>query len=346
MRRAWIRAAAFAAVTSATATAFADKVAVLPFTAASPASSRADLDVARAATRSAVVRVGHRLPSDSEMTTAEVSVKDGVPDTSEEYRAAGRASSSDWSVGGRVEVHGVRYRLEVEACQVGSGRVESLAREIDPPQAEAEIAEMLALLLRPEGIANADIPWERAAPPDAAPPHAEAPKPKEPAPPPKPAAPPEPPHAYAQDHPVSIGAGAEVLTAVSRPANASGNRTAVHVGGALGYALDAVPGLEIRADVSGAVSGPKALIVDAGARYAWMPAHGPRIYLGPELAAGAFVTLGAEKAARFLARGGALAGVGIGDRVQVEAFGDADVAPGGDGTLVLVGGGARALVRF
>ena len=63
-------------------TALADKVAVLPFQAVSGATS-ADLDASRAATRTAVTALAHKLPTDAEMLTAQMSSKDGVADTGE-----------------------------------------------------------------------------------------------------------------------------------------------------------------------------------------------------------------------------------------------------------------------
>jgi hypothetical protein len=329
--------------------AFADKVCVLPFSGATSAATKANLDNARAATKIAVLERGHTLPTDSEMVTAEVAVRDGLPDTSEEYRAAGRASSSAWTVTGRVEPRASgRFRVEIEACQIATGRVESLAREIDPARANDQIGEMVALLLRPAGIGNSEIPWDK---PNAGAPPTEAlpalpPTPATPPPPVAPPAPPEPKHTYGEGHPIAVGLGAEVLTALARPGNAQGSATSAVVAGAFGYALDAVPGLELRADFGAAVAGPKALLLDAGARYAFMLVPTARVYAGPELAIGAFFTLGGDKSARFLGRGGLVAGIGIGERVQVEAFGDLAVAPGGSGTLVLGGGGARTLVRF
>jgi hypothetical protein len=133
----------------------ADKVAVLAFATSGGGTTSAQLEDARAATRAAVMQLHHALPNSSEMTTAEMAVKDGMADTSAEYRAAGRASSSQWTLAGHVDSHGPTYRLELEACEVDSGRVESLAREIDAKEATPQIAEMLALLLRPEGIGTA-----------------------------------------------------------------------------------------------------------------------------------------------------------------------------------------------
>lgn len=326
------------------AEALADKVAVLPFSASTSASTKQDLDGARTAAQRAVLERGHALPTESEMTTAETAVKDGVADTSEEYRAAGRASGSDWTVSGRVDAHGKTYRLELEACQVSTGRVESLAREIDPAQGDAQISEMFALLLRPEGIANADIPWERAQPKPATPP----PAPPVVTTPPPPAGPPPAPHTYAEGHPIALGVGGVGTTAVARAKNAQGSPASAIVAGAFGYALPSVlPGVELRADLGAAVAGPQSLFVDAGARYAFMLApSSTRLYAGPEATLGAFFTRGGDKETRFLAHGALFVGTGIADIVQVEAFGDLMAAPGGSASLVLLGGGGRVFVRF
>ncbi len=323
--------------------AFADKVAVLKFTG-DPGS----VDGAHDATARAVTASGKTLPTQSEMVTAEVAVKDQTPDNSEEYLAAGRASSSDWTVAGRVQpLAEGGYHVELEVCQVSSGRVESLTRDIDPSQADAEIGEMLALLLRPEGIANADIPWERGSKPK--------PKPVPPPPPPKPVEPPKPPppppppavaHAYAENAPFAFGVFGEGLSAVSRPGRAEGPRGSFELGASAGYAIAQVPGLEVRADGAFAAAGPSAAYFDVGARYAFMLVPTARIFAGPEAAIGGFFTLNGDKAGRFLLRPSLVAGMGIGEHVQVEAFGDCDVAAGGSGTLVLLGGGARATIRF
>lgn len=279
------------------------------------------------------------------MLAAQMSTKDGAPDTREEYRAAGRASSSQWTVAGRVAPREGGYRLEVEACQVDSGRVESLARDIEPSQATSEIAEMLALLLRPEGIGNADIPWQHGQPKPPTPP---PPTPKPPEPPPTPPPPPPPPavkHAYAEGHPLSLGLGVALTSAVSRPKNASGSPTAVSVEASGGYALDAVPGLELRGDFAGSVAGPGSIFFDAGARYAIPVVPTARLFVGPEATIGAFFPTGGDKTARFYARGSAFVALGIGARAQVELSGD--IAPVlGSSTLVLAGGTLRGLVRF
>jgi hypothetical protein len=75
-------------------------------------------------------------------------------------------------------------------------------------------------------------------------------------------------------------------------------------------------------------------------------AHAGRVFAGPELGVGGFFTLGAEKAARFLAHGALVGAVGIGERAQIEVAGEVDYAAGGSGSLVLGGASLRGLVRF
>src|SRR5512140_1575321 len=116
-----LRSFFFALVLLVPARALADKVAVLPFTSVGQATS-ADLTAARDATKAAALAKGHILATDSEMLAAQMSTKDGSADTSEEYRAAGRASGAAWTVAGRVDPKEGGYRLELEVCQVDSGR--------------------------------------------------------------------------------------------------------------------------------------------------------------------------------------------------------------------------------
>jgi hypothetical protein len=343
--------------------AWADKVAVLPFTAPK-GLAKPEVDQVRAWARSAVAARGDTQPSDSEMLSAEMAVKDGSPDTSAEYRAAGRASGSQWTLTGRVdrldmppttlpsggqEPGYTVYRVELEACQVESGRVESLTRDVDPDEAETEVGEMLALLLRPEGLGTAEIPWQMGAP--------HKPKPKPPPPPvtPPPVTPPPPPtpppapavrHAYAEGHPFALGASVGVTSALVTPDQARGPSTAVPIGATFAYAFADAPGLELRGVFTSQVVGPKAIEISAGGRYAIPVVPTARLFVGPELLLGTHVAIGAEKTARFLTHGSAFVSLGLGESIQLELAGDLEAALGGTGTLVLGGGTARFLVRF
>jgi hypothetical protein len=345
LRRA-VQAACVVAGLLLASTALADKVAVLPFQSTSAATSQ-DLDTARDATRAAVIALAHTLPTESEMLTAQMSSKDGVADTGEEYRAAGRASTSDWTVMGHVEGHGATYRLELDVCQVAGGRIESLAREIVPAQAPAQIGEMLALLLRPEGLANAPIPWERNVVVAPVAPAKEVAPPPAPAPPPPPPAPVQPAvrHAYAEGHPLGLGVFTSVLGTISRPPGAVGSSTAALVGASIGYALTTLPGFEFRGDFDFSVAGPSSVTVDGGVRYAIPIVPSVRLFIGPEATVGGFFASGADKTPRALLQAAAFASIGVGERVQLEVAGNLGYAAG-PAALSLGGGTLRALVRF
>jgi hypothetical protein len=335
-----------------TGSALADKVAVLPFLSTSAATS-ADLDASRSATRTAATALSHKLPTDAEMLTAQMSSKDGVADTGEEYRAAGRASTSDWTVVGHIEAHGPTYRLELDVCQVESGRIETLAREITPAQASPQISEMLALLLRPQGLANAPIPWERGGPPPPAPlpvppaPPKEEPPPTPVPPPPPPGPPPPPPvrHAYGEGHPFALGIFTSALSAFSRPVDATGSPASALLGVTAAYAFASVPGLELRGDFDGSIAGPKSFTADAGARYAFPVIPSLRLFVGPEATVGGFFANGADKTPRALLQGAGFVALGLGERIQIELVGNIAYAAGSP-SLALGGGTIRGLVRF
>jgi hypothetical protein len=350
----WVAGAVLGALLLSTAPVLADKVLVLPLQPLGNAAS-ADVDQAHKSTIAAVSQLAHTLPSNSEVVTAQVAVKDGIADTSEEYLAAGRASSSDWTVGGHFEGHGPTYHLELEACQVASGRLESLAREIDPADAPKQISEMLFFLLRPQGIANADIPWERGL---NGPPKPKPPPPPKPVPPPPPPPPPEPPrppavrHLYAENQPIALGLTGSFLGAFHRGAVPTGISTtqvgssaAGTLGGTAGYALARIPGLELRLDLAGSIAGPKSFSVEGGARYAFPIVPQVRLFAGPEVELGTFATLGGDETARFLVQGSAFVALGLGEHIQLELAGDVAYAAGST-ALALGGGTARALVRF
>jgi hypothetical protein len=348
LRRRLIQGSLTVAVLLGVGPALADKVAVLPFISVGSATA-AELEAARAATRTALIALSDTLPTDAEMLTAEMSTKDGVADTSQEYRAAGRASSSDWTVLGHVEQHGPTYHLEIDACEVASGRVESLAREIDASQASQQIKEMLALLLRPAGIANADIPWEHAvAPPKAVPVTPEPPvtvvHPPPPVPPPQRGAPGG--LDYAAGHPFAAGLGIAGLGALQRSPMAVGSSAALLGDFVVGYAPDAVPRLELRGNFAAALAGPGSVSFDLGARYALPVAPSLRLFFGPEVDLGGFFTTGGDKTGRLLLHGAVFASLGIGEHLQLEAAGDLEYAAGGASALVLGGGTLRALARF
>lgn len=333
------------------ARAAGEKVAVLPFVSSGGGTTSAQLDAARTATRDAVGQIHDTLPTDAETASADHAAKDGVADTSAEFREAGRAAAAPWTVAGHVDAHGGTYRLEIDACQIETGRVESLAREIEPGRASAQIAEMLALLLRPQGVGDTVPPWDQpAAPPPATPPPPTTPPPA-PAPPPpaEPGPPPPPPPAYAENHPFALGVEGVALTAFARSALAS-KVGASPVAGLIAadgmYAFQGVHGLEAIVNVAGSVAGPSSFWIDGGFRYEFPVVPRARIFLGPEATVGAFFDLGGDKDARFVMRGALPIVVGVGEHVQIEAFPEIAYAAGGTVGIALAGGGLRGVVRF
>jgi outer membrane biosynthesis protein TonB len=322
------------------APALADKVVVLPFHGDEPRAQEA-----RNATTGAVLERAHVPASDDEVKAALDAVGDGSPDTSAEYKQAGNAAKAQWTVTARVENHDWYYRIELEVGQVATGRVESVARNIDPARAPQMISEMLALLLRPEGL-GAGNPWANEPPPNKP-----APPPPPPSPPPPPHVPPPPPppavkHAYAENHPWGVGAGFAVMGALMRPERASGPTASGHIQGFGEYAIDAVSGLAVRAEIAGGIVGPGSFWMGAGARYAIPIVPTIRLFAGPELTLGFFVPIGGDKTARFLLHPSAFVALALGEYVQLEIAPELPIAFGGTGTLMLFGGSARATLRF
>ncbi len=293
---------------------------------------------AEAATRAAALQLKHTFPSEAELASGRALVKDQHPDTSEEYRILGKEAHADWTVRGVVDVREARYRLELETCQIKSGRVEYLAREITPASAETEVREMLALLLRPEGIGTGEVPWSDG------PARGSLAKPQPPPQPPP--GPPPPVHRYAEKYPFALGLSLGFASAAARPSGASGSAESLFLGASAAYAPDAAPGFELRGNMAMAALGPRALTADAGARYAVPLLARYRFFVAPEAGLGTFVTLGADKTARFFARAALALVLGLGDRIQFEAAADLGASPGGSGAILLVGGTLRGLYRF
>ncbi len=358
MRRLLVSSALAATLLALAGSAWADKVAVLPFT--SPRGlPKPELDEVRRWTREALTKKGHTSASDSEMVAAESAVKDGTVDTSQEFVAAGKAVKADWALTGHVErtdypaiklADGkeeegyTAYRVELEAAQVATGRVESLSREVLPDEGANDIAEMIALLVRPEGIASSEVPWGQTGV------RRPRPKPRPPAPPPPPAPPERPPSprkVYGEGAPYALGLSIGVSNALVRPEQARGPSWAMPIGAVVGHALpDVLPGLELKASFTSQVVGPRALELSAGARYAIAPVRDQRLFVGPEVLLGAHVAVGADKAARFLTHGSLFLAYGITTNVQAEIAGDLSAALGASGTLLLGGGTARFVFRF
>ncbi|MFO0756373.1 MAG: hypothetical protein U0359_07775 [Byssovorax sp.] len=368
----------------ASSSAWADRVALLPARGGMDDKARAALDgeISRSLTA-----LGHTPVQVTPAMLKSAGVLDGVADTAEEYRAVGAAAKVDWVLVGTTEPAVTTARVELSACLMKLGRVESVAREVHQASADPEVKQMVEVLLRPEGIGAGELPWEKAPPPP--PPPATPPPPTTvTVEPPKP--PPGPPPAegkVAMDYPLGrqdvwpaysggnrpfVGALVGVAGPVARPfvpgANVSVGSGASFVGGFRGgYAITDL-GLEIFGDFGGNLFGPKALWLDAGARYMWGPLvkkasdgmRGTPLFFGPSLSFGMFVRLPSEEIAGVSGQSysapaevhpvlGASIDVAyaLSRSLQLGAeLGNLRWVPSGSGSILLMGMTAGAAYRF
>lgn len=372
--------AAFATLLVA-GTARADRVAVLPSHGTDPAAAQ-QLDVE---TLQALAALGHTIVPAPEVAAAVTASTDGTVDSPEELHAVGAATHADWVLVGHVEPAVTTERVELEAALQSTGRIESVAREVDKPKSLGEIQEMLAVLLRPEGVGAGELPWERPLAPGPAPsqpPPVASPPAPTPQPFVRPPAPSGPPRAelayplgremvwppYGAGHPLVLGAELGFSIPAARPSTATGSGTAFTGAARLGYALGA-SGLEPFVEVGGNLAGPPALWVDGGMRWLFAPGvhrdadgveRGLPLFVGPELLGGAFVFLpGPEvtapngvvytsSASTRAMLGGALDVVlALSPKVELDArLGNLRWIPGGGGSILLAGATAGAALRF
>jgi len=315
-RRLLPSAAALAAALLCVHAAQADRVAVLP------ARGGTD-DAARQAAQADIVRglaaAGHTAVPESEVSATLWAVLDGVPDTADEYRTVGTATKADWVLVGLVEPAVTTHHVEIFAFHAATGRVESVAREIEPGKSAPQIQEMLAVLVRPEGIGAGELPWERAAPPPPPQPEKSAtavavtPPPAQKPPETPAAAPPAgkvhmdyllgshdvwPPYSGGKRSVLSVTQGFAVAVARSEGATGSG---ASYVGALrLGYAFDS--GFEPFLQAGTNLFGPPASWVDLGLRVMFTPSvhrvgrslYGASIHFGVEGTLGAFIRPGSD----------------------------------------------------
>jgi hypothetical protein len=304
--------------------AWADRIAVLPSRGGTDVGARTALDGDLA---KGLAALGHTLVPAPEVQAAITSrVTDGVADTQEEYRAVGDATHADWVLVGAVEPAVTSSHVELTACLVKMGRVEAVAREVEKERAAPQVQEMLAVLVRPEGIGVGALPWERLTPapppppPPAPPPPAPVPAPP-PAPPPAPEPPPVPPVDGMAHVAYPVGSSGDVwppysggrrgfLSAIVgvaapavRPAPPAGvsSSSGVSFVGALrgGVALGDL-GFEPFVELGGNLAGAEVLWIGVGARWMFSPTlkrgsdgvlAGAPFFLGPEVLGGGFIHL-------------------------------------------------------
>ncbi len=369
MRARSIASALATAVLLAAPSAFADRVALLPSRGGPNPDARAVLDgeLARG-----LAALGHTvIPTNP----AASGVADGVADTPEEDRQVGVAARADWVLVGSVEPAVTTTRIELVASLMQLGRIESVAREVEIAKADAQVQEMLRVLVRPEGVGAGELPWEKGLPvtPRPPPPQPQPPPqvmvtPPPPWPPP-PLSPPPPAvqapiveeRPYAGQNHGFFGAVLGFSAPVARPSGAAGSGASFT--GALrgGYAIG-TSGFEPFVEFGGNLVGPQALWISGGARYLRGVAFssGVGLWLGPEVIVGAFVRLpgadvtspsgvvysGSSEAHPVFGAALDLA-VDLSPSFQLEAqLGNLRVIPASSGSIVLLGATLGGSLRF
>lgn len=331
-----LRAASSAALVTLllAATAHADKVANVH--ARGPATLEERTTITKAGD-TAATKLGHTTIPESEVLQGEAAAGPLIG-SSEGLVAVGKTTGADWVVEANVSYgpEGVMH-VELKACQTSSGRVETLVRDLDPKADTAQqIGEMLALLLRPQGVGDDPIPWLAAKP---KPPAAKVEQKVEP--PPKPAPPPP---RYGEGGNVAVGAGGGFSYVLARPDTAVGSKLlgawSLH-----GRFAVPVPRLEVGATFAGLFGKANALRIEAVGRYRLVEAG--RFALSAEAAIGVLALLGGEQNARFLVGISPVATVVLTKAFQLDVdLGALRVAPGGTGTLAFAGVTASVMLRF
>ncbi|WP_437755214.1 hypothetical protein [Sorangium sp. So ce1389] len=377
IRRA-LSCAAAAALMAIAPAALADRVAMLPARGGTDAAARsaAQADVARG-----LAALGHTPAPDSAVAAALKGVADGVADTADEYRAVSAQTGAEWVLTGTVEPAVTTTRVELTAYLASTGRVESVAREVDRDQSSRQTQEMLAVLLRPEGVGVGELPWERPvrAPPASAPPPSAG---GTAVLPPVPAAPEAPPAkevlmayplgpervwpAYSGGRRIAVSASLGAAVAAARLPGASGSAASLVGAARVAYALGD-RGFELFAGGGGNLVGPFAAWLEGGARLLLTPSLAPQdgawrafpLHVGPALHLGAFFRSGAG----VVGPGGATyrgdlevhpvlgasldVVLALSSSVQLEAqLGNLRWVPAGDGSLLLLGATLGAGARF
>ncbi|EYF03625.1 hypothetical protein [Chondromyces apiculatus] len=301
--------------------ALADRVAVLPARGGTDDAAR---QTAQAEITRGLTALGHEVVADTEVTASLWAVLDGVPDSTDEYRTVGTATSAGWVLLGLIEPAVKTTRVELLAFHGSTGRVESVAREVEQEQMGPQIQEMLSVLVRPEGIGEGELPWERAVTPPAPSPAPPTAPPAVPPAAPGPSTPTSPPPGeasaaggsdklatmhylsavrrvwppYSGGKPFGLSALIGFSHATTRPEGAIGSASAALVSLRASYAFAGT--FEPFVQFGSNLSGPGAVWVEGGARYLFTPGlhmgpkglEGMALHFGLEATAGAFIRPG------------------------------------------------------
>jgi hypothetical protein len=251
------RVAALAATLLFSVDALADKIATLHARGNAPMGEKTTI---RSATETGAKGLGHDSIPENEVLQGEGAAGDKAG-TSEGMIAIGKTTGADWVIEPHVASNESGTHVELKVCQVATGRVETLARDLDPKGDPAQqIREMLALMLRPQGVGDDPLPWSKKK--DVTPPPPKEVLPKGPPPPPPP-----PPIKWGEHGKFTVGAAGAFGVVAVRDERAIGPRSfgawALHAN----VALPQAKGLEITFRVGMMHGQGGAILGDVGARY-------------------------------------------------------------------------------
>jgi hypothetical protein len=320
--------------------ALADRVANVHARGDAKADDRARVEKA---SEEAIRGLGHTSASAQEIVDGEAAAGTLVG-TSAGLVAVGKTTGSEWVVEAVVSPTPGGLRVELKACQVSTGRVESAARELDlRGDVMAQIREVLALLLRPQGIADDPLPWLGATPTK---PPEKAPEPKKPVPTPgAPAAPPAAPPEYGRPGALYVGLGGGAYDVVARPDGARGGRVegAWSVEG--GYSLPSMQRLELTARVGGYFGDAGAVRIEAGGRY--MLPIASVFAIGAAANLGVLAATTSSQTVRLTLGVSPVLAIALGKTFQLDfSLPAVRLAPGSSGALVFVGGEVAIVARL
>jgi hypothetical protein len=326
--RSMIRAAAVALVTITCGVALADKVANLPARGAAPDKERVSI---HNASETASKSLGHTTISESEIIQGEAAAGDKAG-TSEGMIAIGKTTGADWVVEPTVASNEYGTHVELKVCQVATGRIETLARDLDPKlDHTTQITEMLLLMLRPQGVGDDPLPWAK---------KTEKPKPPpEVLPKPKPKV--EEKIVWGEHGTVSIGASGGIGTLAVRDERATKSPRFFAWTLHGNFAIKQVKGLEVTARFGGTHGPGNGIGGDVGARY--MIAAGG-IAFGAGANIGGFGALGSGIAGVSLGLDPTIS-LALGKSVQLE-LGWKNRYVTSSPLLLFTGGDLALLVRF
>ncbi len=335
-------AIAFTLMLSA-ATAFADRVANVHARGTASADDRARVEKAAG---DAIHALGDTTPEPKEIVDGEAAAGSLIG-TSAGLVAVGKTTGSEWVVEATVAPRAAGLRLDLKVCKVASGRVETASRDLDlGGDLVAQIKEMLALMLRPQGIADDPLPWLGGPPAAPASPKPPEPPPKPPVPTPgAPATPPLPPPEYGRPGSVLMGIGGGAYGILARPNDARGGRTLGAFDVDVGYSLPSMRQLEFTALVGGYFGPAGALRIEGGARYMWPLTRA--VALGAAASVGVLAATTSSATVRLTLGASPVVAIALGGPFQLDLIAPSlRVSPGAGGALGFLGGEASLVYRL